>query len=199
MTAKTSKTRAHAAKTRNPKSLKDLRQDPQNARRHTERNLAMIGASLDQVGAGRSIVIDETATILAGNATQRQALERGMKLKVIDADRDTVIAVRRTDLTAEQKTALALYDNRASDLSEWSAEALTAAVRDGADLSDFFSPEELSDICAPAEPGDPENSAPADVAVGQCGVIVLCADESEQQRVFEELQGHGYTCKVVNT
>src|SRR5690606_28978916 len=69
---------------RTPRSLRDLQQDPRNARRHTDRNLAMIAESLETVGAARSIVIDETDRILAGNATSRQALERGLKLKVVD-------------------------------------------------------------------------------------------------------------------
>jgi len=43
--------------------------DPRNARRHNGRNLALIEASLREVGAARSIVVDEGGVILAGNAT----------------------------------------------------------------------------------------------------------------------------------
>lgn len=148
MAAKRTTGRARAAQRRNPKALKDLRQDAQNARKHTARNLAMIGDSLDLVGAGRSLVIDETSRILAGNATQRQALERGMKLKVVDADRDTLIAVRRRDLTPEQKTALALFDNRAAELAEWDPSVLQALAAKGIDLSSLWSDTEMRDLLA---------------------------------------------------
>lgn len=33
----------------------------------------------------------------------------------------------------------------------------------------------------------------------QFGVIVMCDDEAHQERVYEELKGHGYNCKVVVT
>jgi len=33
----------------------------------------------------------------------------------------------------------------------------------------------------------------------QYGVIVICTDETEQQKIFEKLSGEGYECKVVVT
>ncbi len=48
-----------------------------------------------EVGAARSIVIDETNTVLAGNATIEADGEAGItKLKIVDAEGDTIIAVR---------------------------------------------------------------------------------------------------------
>lgn len=137
MTRRTSKAAAE------PRELADLVQDPKNARRHTPRNLEMLDASLAEVGAARSIVIDEKATILAGNATQKTALARGMKLKVIDVDRDTIVAVRRKDLTERQKTKLALFDNRTAEVAEWDADTLRALHDAGADLSALWSGDEL--------------------------------------------------------
>jgi hypothetical protein len=37
--------------------LRDLKPDPQNARKHTPRNVAMVVDALQEVGAARSIVI----------------------------------------------------------------------------------------------------------------------------------------------
>jgi hypothetical protein len=37
--------------------LSDLKPDPQNARKHTPRNVAMVADALQEVGAARSIVI----------------------------------------------------------------------------------------------------------------------------------------------
>lgn len=50
-------------------ALDDLIPDPRNVRRHPDRNLNMVEQSLREVGAARSIVVDEEGTILAGNAT----------------------------------------------------------------------------------------------------------------------------------
>jgi hypothetical protein len=76
-----------------------------------------------------SIVIDEDGVILAGNGTVEQAGQVGIeKVQVVDADGDTLIAVRRTGLTDEQKRKLAYYDNRTADLAEWDVEQITADI-----------------------------------------------------------------------
>src|SRR6185436_20375876 len=55
-----------------------LQPDPANRRLHTDRNLAMITASLREVGAGRSIVIDEMGEVLAGNGVVAAAGGAGL-------------------------------------------------------------------------------------------------------------------------
>ena len=76
------------AKKDNPTHIKDLVPDPTNRRKHTPRNVGMIVDALHKVGAGRSIVIDETNTVLAGNATLEAAGEAGITdLRVIEAKR----------------------------------------------------------------------------------------------------------------
>src|SRR4051812_15328925 len=99
--------------------IKDLVPDPKNARRHTPRNVGTITDALRDVGAARSIVIDEDNVILAGNATIEAAAGAGItNVQVVEADGQTVIAVRRHGLTPQQKARLALYDNRAAELAE---------------------------------------------------------------------------------
>ncbi len=98
----------------------DLTPDPNNARLHNPRNVGMIADGLNEVGAARSIVIDENGVILAGNATIEAAAQAGIEnVQVVKADGNTVIAVQRTGLTDEQKVLLALLDNRTTDLSEF--------------------------------------------------------------------------------
>src|SRR6516164_3118486 len=81
-----------------------LHSDPKNRRAHTPRNLTMIVDALKQVGAARSIVIDEDDVILAGNGVIAAAPDAGItKLRVIEADGQEIIAVRRRGLTPEQK------------------------------------------------------------------------------------------------
>ena len=129
-----------------PTHIKDLIEDPNNRRAHTPRNHGMIVDSLQAVGPARSIVIDEANMLLAGHGVRDAALEAGItKLKIIDVDGDTVVAVRRRNLTPEQKRKLAMYDNRTNELSDWSAEQLRQDVADGLDLSFVFTDDELKD------------------------------------------------------
>lgn len=141
------------AKAKQVNALSDLTPDPRNARRHTERNVGMIRDALAEVGAARSIVIDERGVILAGNATAKAASNAGLKLQVVDADGDTVVAVRRSGLTAKQKTRLALFDNRAAEEAEWDTSVLGEFQTDGL-LDGMWSAEELEALLAVPEGGD---------------------------------------------
>jgi ParB-like chromosome segregation protein Spo0J len=133
-------------------SLASLTPDPRNARRHTDRNLATIEASLHEVGAARSIVVDEAGVILAGNATVQAAANVGITtVRVVDVDGTELVAVRRTGLTPDQKQRLALFDNRAADLASWD-EAMLAALSAETDLSGLWTDDELAEIVARAEP-----------------------------------------------
>jgi hypothetical protein len=151
-----------------PTHIKDLRPDPKNARTHTPRNIGMIADSLQEVGAARSIVIDEDDIVLAGNGTLEGAAQAGItKVRVVDASGDELIAVRRRGLTPEQKTRLALADNRTNELSDWNPDALKDLQASGADLSNLFTAEELADIIAVDDEAPVERTLverPSDVA-----------------------------------
>ena len=128
-------------------TIADLKPDPRNARKHNPRNIGMIRDALGQVGAARSIVIDEDNIILAGNGVIEAAADAGIeRVQVVDADGETIIAVRRSGLTAEQKRKLALYDNRAAELAEWDVEQLVADLGDGLDFEGVFGEDELQAI-----------------------------------------------------
>ncbi len=123
----------------------------------------MIEAALREVGAARSIVVDEDGVILAGNATMEAAAAAGIeRVHVVDVDGETIVAVRRSGLTPEQKIKLALFDNRTTDLSTWSPEVLQSFIDDGTDLEQFWFPDELSILLdgVPDEPLDYAQSDP---------------------------------------
>ena len=140
-----------------PSHIKDLKPDPANARKHTPRNVGMIVDALQKVGAARSIVIDEDDVILAGNATIEAAAEAGIEnVKIVEADGQTIIAVKRTGLTPEQKAQLALYDNRAAELADgWDADVLKRLSDDGLDLSKFWYDDELAEVMVAVPDFDP--------------------------------------------
>jgi ParB-like chromosome segregation protein Spo0J len=126
--------------------LSDLKSDKRNARKRTPRSASMLTESLQQVGAARSIVIDEDNNILAGNGTVEAAGQVGIeRVRVIEADGNEIIAVRRSNLSDEQKLKLSLYDNRTAELAEWDLQVL-GELGDDVDLSQFFNPDELQGL-----------------------------------------------------
>jgi hypothetical protein len=112
-----------------------IKLDERNYRVHGEKNLRLIGKSLTDCGAGRSILIDRDDCIIAGNGVYQKAQELGLPVRVIESDGAEQIAIKRTDLATEdsRRKALALADNYTSDTSVFD---MGAVVED-------FSPEEL--------------------------------------------------------
>ncbi len=103
-----------------------LTQDPKNTRKHTPRNVGTIVNALHEVGAARSIVIDESGVILAGNTTVEAAAQAGIeRVRVVEADGNEIVAVMRRGLSKKSKTRLALFDNRAAELAEWNTSVLS--------------------------------------------------------------------------
>jgi hypothetical protein len=118
----------------------------------------MISEALQEVGAARSIVIDEDGWVLAGNATIDAAGQAGIeKVRVIDAEGDEIIAVRRSNLTRRQKTRLALYDNQTADLAEWDDDVLKKMFEKDAKIFDkIFRENELQEFGIEQEEQDAE-------------------------------------------
>lgn len=94
--------------------VSDLTLDPNNARKHGERDLAAIAASLEKFSQQTPIVITSDNVVIKGNGT----LMAAMKLNWTHVD------AIRTNLTGQQVTAYAIADNRTSDLSEFDNEKL---------------------------------------------------------------------------
>jgi len=132
-------------------SLEDLTPDPRNANDGTERGQYMLEHSLEQFGAGRSVVVDKEGRIIAGNKTWQAAAEKGFKVKVVQTDGRELVVVQRTDLDLlgedERARLLAYADNRSSEVGlAWDAEAVVLDLESGLDLSDLFRDDELEEI-----------------------------------------------------
>jgi len=187
------------------KVLSELTLDPANARTHSDRNIGVIVDALEEVGAGRSIVIDEDGVVLAGNATTQAAAKAGIsKVRVIDTDGDEIIAVRRSNLSPQQKAKLALADNRAAELAGWDAEVLKQMREDGVDLSTLWTGDELDAIfteAAKVEANGGGHTAPdalpaerpCEVQPGDMfelgGHRILCGDSTKADDVARVLAG----------
>ncbi len=104
--------------------------DPRNARRHPARNLESVEASLRELGAGRSIVVDADGVVIGGNAVYEKAVELGIPVKTVETDGRELVVVRRTDFRTDdpRRKALALADNQIGTLAEWDVKNLDALL-----------------------------------------------------------------------
>src|ERR1041385_5101269 len=124
-----------------------LKPDPHNARKHGDRNRALIRQSLQEVGGFRSIAVDGNDIIRAGNGVYSEAKELGYTVRIVDAAPDELIAVRRKDLKGKKAESAALLDNRAGELSEWDDAGIAELAQNERDLLDgMFSDKELRDL-----------------------------------------------------
>lgn len=104
-------------------AIEELHPDPANARKHNQKNLDAIKASLHAYGQRKPIVVQRQGMIVrAGNGTLEAAKALGwthLAAVVIDED----------NATASQ---FAIADNRTGELAEWDTETL-ATLLDGMD------------------------------------------------------------------
>jgi hypothetical protein len=89
--------------------IETLSPDPANVRKHGQRNMDAIKASLRRFGQQKPIVVDAKGIVLAGNGTLAAARELGWR----------EIQIVRTELTGSQATAFGIADNRSAELAEW--------------------------------------------------------------------------------
>ena len=100
------------------KSIAELSNDPANARKHDDRNIESIVASLRRFGQQKPIVIDMNNIVRAGNGTLEAARRLGW---------DSIDCVK-TDLKGSDAIAYAIADNRTSELAEWNSDVLAAQL-----------------------------------------------------------------------
>lgn len=128
----------------------EIKFDSRNYRKHNAENKRLIKKSLEECGAGRSILIDGEDEIIAGNGVYEQAKKLKMPVRIIETDGSEIVAIKRTDLktTDEKRKQLAVMDNSTSDSSEFDFELMAQdfnveALEDmGVDLPDNILPEE---------------------------------------------------------
>jgi DNA modification methylase len=103
-----------------------IRPNPKNARTHSRRQIRQIAASLRKFGFLNPVLIDAENVVLAGHGRLEAAGLEGM---------DEVPVVRFTHLTAAQKRAYLIADNKIAEQAGWDRELL--AIELGA-LSDLL-------------------------------------------------------------
>ena len=99
--------------------LSELHLDPENARSHNEKNIEIICNSLDEFSQYQPLVVQESSMkIIAGNGRYVAMEQLGW------TEAECVVL----DISDKEATALALVDNRSSDLATWDKDALSNIV-----------------------------------------------------------------------
>lgn len=116
--------------------ISDLTLDPNNARRHSTRNIEVIANSLKEFGQRKPIVVTDDNVVIAGNGTLEAAQSLGW---------ETITITRAPkDWNAKQIKAYALTDNRTSELADWDSQILAEQlleISEVFDIQDFgFNP-----------------------------------------------------------
>lgn len=100
--------------------IKNLTLDPKNARKHDQKNLDAIKASLEKFGQRKPIVVTADGVVLAGNGTVTAAKALGWK--------EVAVAVAPADWDDDTAKAYALADNRSAELAEWDNSILASQL-----------------------------------------------------------------------
>lgn len=187
------------------RSVADLSNDPANARKHNEANIAAIVASLRRFGQQKPIVIDSNNVVRAGNGTLEAARQLGW---------DSIQCVV-TSLKGSDAIAYAIADNRTAELAEWDEGILGAQLNgllsesEEIALAAGFTAEEIEAMVALSE-GDPEIAEdeapepPVDPVTkpGDLWILgnhrLLCGDSTKAEDVARLMGGEKAGCVVTD-
>jgi DNA modification methylase len=173
--------------------IESLSFDPANVRKHPERNLATIKASLLRFGQQKPIVVDASGVVRAGNGTLAAAKALGWK----------EIAIVRSSLKGSDATAYAIADNRTAELAEWDNDALAqtlaalqiedealleAAGFEASELQAMTDPGEVVEDDVPEPPADPITK-PRDLWI-LGDHRLLCGDSTKAEDVERLMDGN---------
>lgn len=165
----------------------DLHPYENNTKLHGEAQITNVAKSIEKYGWQQPIVIDENGTVIIGHCR----LLAAQKLELSEVP--VTVASRLTD---DEIRELRIVDNKTNE-SAWDFAALDEELSD-LDFSDFDF--DFPDIAADSS-GDGIARKPSTGTdfqyQEQYGVIVTCADEAEQEAVYNRLTEEGYECKVV--
>lgn len=165
-----------------------LSQDPANARKHDEKNIAAIMASLRRFGLQKPIVVDRSNVVRAGNGT----LEAAIRLEW------QTIQVVYSDLQSSDAVAYAIADNRTTDLSAFDNDILRAQLDAlDAELQMCAGYDEVDIAALVTDYGDEDMGDAGDGDYAEeYQVVVECNNEDHQKAIFNKLKAEGYEVKI---
>lgn len=148
-----------------------------------------IKKSIQEFGNNDPIAIDEKGFIIEGEG--RYLAQKDMGVKEIEV-------IKLTHLTEEQKVAYMLVHNKLTMNTGFDLDLLEEELSkiSSIDMKEFeFDIKEIEEELEEEE----KIQEPSFNYKEQYGVIVICKDETEQEKVYNNLLNQGYECKVVTT
>ena len=97
-----------------------LRSNPKNARTHSRKQIKRIAASIKTFGFTSPLLVDEAGLLLAGHGRLAAARLLGL---------ERVPIIRFNHLTAPQKRAYLIADNKIAEQAGWDREMLAVETR----------------------------------------------------------------------
>ena len=153
----------------------------ENNPRKNDNAVDAVASSISQFGFKNPIVIDGNNVIICGHTRYKAAKKLGL---------DVVPCVVADDLTDEQIKAYRLADNKVAELAEWDIDLL------GDELDEIFDID-MSDFGFDlSEEKPPEREDLSDKVGETYEVIIECANEIEQEQIYNKLIGDGYSCRL---
>lgn len=182
----------------------ELTPDPRNARRHPDKQVAQIASSIARFGFNAPVLIDGAGMIVAGHGRVMAAKKLGL---------ETVPVVVLDHLSADEKRAYILADNRIAENAEWEWDKLRQemAALDAIDidLPDLgFDEKEIAKLLREPEikddaPDDADDGGVDDAPNGDGGHVsregdvwilgshrLMCGDSTDTENVIK-LRGGG--------
>ena len=169
-------------------AIESLILDSQNARKHSNRNLDAIKASLSKFGQRKPIVVHNNI-VIAGNGTLEAAKSLGWT--------EIEVSVCPSDWDTDTAKAYALADNRSAELAEWGEDVLAAQLAEldekGWDISELgFTSKEFEDMQRNEEnPYTKTVNLPQYDIVGDKPVISDLYDDAKVRDLSQEIKTAG--------
>lgn len=163
-------------------SVKDLRPNPENARKHTKRDIDATAASFNQHGQQEPIVVTPDKVLMAGEGRWLAVLQLGW----------THIAALASDIKGDGERYLYMIrDNRTAELSYWDLENLSKqlqALNEEFNLKDtgLWEPYELDPLLNASWEPPTSSEDPSKASAGEApGMADSIRVTVEQRQVFE--------------
>jgi hypothetical protein len=175
------------------KRIDDLIMYENNPKIHTDEQIDKIAKSIELTkGLRQPIVIDKNNVIVVGHGRVQAAMQLGL---------ETVPCELADDLTEEEIRAYRLIDNElAKGESDLDLLEQELASFNDIDMGEFF--DEFGENVSGSESEQISESEQPNLSSNfnykeQYGVIVMCKDEREQEKIYTRLTDEGFSCKVV--
>jgi ParB-like chromosome segregation protein Spo0J len=162
-----------------------------NSRTHTPEQVSQIAASIKEFNFTNPVLIDSDGGIVAGHGRVLAA----QKLKM-----QSVPCIVLDGLTEAQRKAYVIADNKLALNAGWDNELLKIELAELIDLGfdiklTGFDGDELTNVMFGEELEQMEAEEQSVDAAFE--VSVECENESEQERIYNELTAKGYKCRIL--